>query len=126
MCIGACPHAALELQETRGVKKPPRNALAYLCRILPNIVKNTLNALKIHKVRRCGGGEVEVKVVVIGAGAAGMAATYALRKAGTDVTTFDARSEAGGRARCYQKEGFTFDTGAQFMAKVCSTQIRLC
>lgn len=67
-----------------------------------------------------------MNVVVIGAGAAGLAATYALRKAGVDVTTFEAASVAGGRARCYQKEGFTFDTGAQFMAKVCATQIRLC
>ena len=51
LCVGACPHAALELQEASGVKRPPRNALAYLLRILPNIVKNTLNAVKIHKQR---------------------------------------------------------------------------
>jgi protoporphyrinogen oxidase len=67
-----------------------------------------------------------MKVVVIGAGAAGLAATYALRKAGVDVTTLESRAEAGGRAYCYQKDGFIFDTGAQFMAKVCKTQIRLC
>lgn len=67
-----------------------------------------------------------MKVIVIGAGAAGLAATYALLKAGIDVTTLEAGTEAGGRARCYQKEGFIFDTGAQFMAKVCRTQLRLC
>jgi protoporphyrinogen oxidase len=67
-----------------------------------------------------------MKAVVIGAGAAGLAATNALRKAGADVTTFEASGEAGGRARCYYKDGFTFDTGAQFMAKVCGTQLRLC
>jgi len=67
-----------------------------------------------------------MNVVVIGAGAAGLAATYALRKAGVDVTAFESRAEAGGRAYCYQKDGFTFDTGAQFMARMCKTQIRLC
>jgi protoporphyrinogen/coproporphyrinogen III oxidase len=67
-----------------------------------------------------------MKVVVVGAGAAGLAATHALRKAGADVTTFEAADAPGGRARCYEKEGFLFDTGAQFMANVCLTQIRLC
>jgi protoporphyrinogen oxidase len=67
-----------------------------------------------------------MKVAVVGAGAAGLAATYSLRKAGVDVTTFEATGDAGGRARCYNKDGFTFDTGAQFMAKVCGTQLRLC
>ena len=67
-----------------------------------------------------------MKVAVIGAGAAGLAATHALRKAGADVTTFEATGAAGGRARCYTKDGFVFDTGAQFMAKVCATQLRLC
>jgi protoporphyrinogen/coproporphyrinogen III oxidase len=67
-----------------------------------------------------------MKVAVIGAGAAGLAATNALIKAGADVTTFEAAADAGGRARCYTKDGFTLDTGAQFMAKVCETQIRLC
>ncbi len=68
----------------------------------------------------------DMKVAVIGAGAAGLAATNALREAGADVTTFEASGAAGGRARCYYKDGFTFDTGAQFMARVCSTQLRLC
>jgi len=51
LCVGACPHAALELQEASGVKNPPRNAFSYLLRILPGIVKNTLNAMEIHKGR---------------------------------------------------------------------------
>jgi protoporphyrinogen oxidase len=67
-----------------------------------------------------------MKVAVIGTGAAGLAATSALVKAGVEVTTFEACGEAGGHARCYRKDGFTLDTGAQFMAKVCKTQIRLC
>ncbi|HEY5531825.1 MAG TPA: NAD(P)/FAD-dependent oxidoreductase [Candidatus Anoxymicrobiaceae bacterium] len=66
-----------------------------------------------------------MKVIVIGAGAAGLAATHALAKAGADVTTFEASAHAGGRARCYEKDGFIFDTGAQFMVSMCEAQIRL-
>ncbi|MBN1288035.1 MAG: FAD-dependent oxidoreductase [Actinobacteria bacterium] len=66
-----------------------------------------------------------MKVIVVGAGAAGLAATNALRKKGIDVTALESRSEAGGRARCYSKEGFTLDTGAQFLARICKTQLRL-
>jgi len=51
LCVGACPHTALVLQEAPGGKKPPRNALAYLSRILPNIIKNTFYAMKTHKAR---------------------------------------------------------------------------
>jgi protoporphyrinogen oxidase len=67
-----------------------------------------------------------MKVAVVGAGAAGLAATHALRKAGVDVIAFESGGAAGGRARCYSKSGFLFDTGAQFMANVCLTQMKLC
>jgi protoporphyrinogen/coproporphyrinogen III oxidase len=66
-----------------------------------------------------------MRVAVIGAGAAGLAATYALQKAGADVTAFEASGEVGGRARCYEKDGFIFDTGAQFMVSMCEAQTRL-
>lgn len=64
-------------------------------------------------------------VAVVGAGAAGLAATHALRKAGADVTCFEASPYSGGRARCYEKDGFIFDTGAQFMVSMCEAQTRL-
>lgn len=68
---------------------------------------------------------VFMKVIVVGAGAAGLSAIYSLKKMSIDVSGFEAEPFAGGRARCYEKEGFTIDTGAQFMAKVCKTQIKL-
>ncbi len=66
-----------------------------------------------------------MKVAVVGAGAAGLAATYALKKQGVDVTCFEASGAVGGRARCYEKNGFIFDTGAQFMVSMCEAQTRL-
>jgi protoporphyrinogen oxidase len=67
-----------------------------------------------------------MKVIVIGAGPAGLAATYELRKKGVDVLCLEERDAAGGRARGYQKEGYVFDLGAQFSADLCTTTFRLC
>jgi len=51
LCIGACSQRALALEEAPDARKPPRNAVTYLRRVLPNIVKNTLHAARTHKVR---------------------------------------------------------------------------
>ena len=67
-----------------------------------------------------------MKVIVIGAGPAGLAATYELRKKGVDVLCLEERDAAGGRARGYQKEGYQFDLGAQFSADLCTTTFQLC
>ncbi len=67
-----------------------------------------------------------MKVIVIGAGPAGLAATYELRKRGADVLCLEATDVAGGRARGYNKEGYQFDLGAQFSAELCTTTFRLC
>ena len=67
-----------------------------------------------------------MKVIVIGAGPAGLAATYELRKKGVDVLCLEERSAAGGRARGYRKDGYVFDLGAQFSADLCTTTFRLC
>lgn len=58
-----------------------------------------------------------MKVVIVGAGAAGLAATHVLRKNGVDATTLESQDVAGGRARCIEKDGYTFDLGAQFSEK---------
>ncbi|MCL6430893.1 MAG: FAD-dependent oxidoreductase [Anaerolineae bacterium] len=67
-----------------------------------------------------------MSVIVIGAGPAGLAATYELRKKGVDVLCLEERDVAGGRARGYNKEGYQFDLGAQFSANLCTTTFRLC
>ena len=51
------------------------------------------------------------KVIVIGAGFAGLAASSLLVQAGFDVTVLEKNSTPGGRARKFSENGFTFDMG---------------
>ena len=50
-------------------------------------------------------------VVVIGAGFAGLAAASVLAKEGYKVTVIEKNDQPGGRARVWQKDGFTFYMG---------------
>lgn len=51
------------------------------------------------------------KVIVIGAGFAGLSAATKLADEGYDVTILEKNSMAGGRARIFEAEGFRFDMG---------------
>lgn len=51
------------------------------------------------------------KVVVIGAGFAGLSSASYLAKAGFDVVVVEKHSQAGGRARTFEANGFVFDMG---------------
>lgn len=51
------------------------------------------------------------RVLVIGAGFAGLSAATSLASKGYDVTILEKNSMPGGRARVFQAEGFTFDMG---------------
>lgn len=53
-------------------------------------------------------------VVVVGAGCAGLSATYALKKAGVDVLTLEAAERPGGRCWSMRKDGFLLPIGAGF------------
>jgi len=52
------------------------------------------------------------KVVVVGAGCAGLSATYTLRKQGGDVVCFEAQDVAGVRCRSVPEEGHNLFVGA--------------
>lgn len=54
------------------------------------------------------------KIAVLGAGFAGLSAATSLAKHGYEVTVFEKNPTAGGRARRFSKEGFTFDMGPSF------------
>lgn len=51
------------------------------------------------------------RVLVVGAGFAGLAAATSLADKGYDVTILEKNDSPGGRARVFQAEGFTFDMG---------------
>ena len=51
------------------------------------------------------------KMVVVGAGIGGMAAAARLARDGFDVTVVERNDQVGGRARIWQKDGYTFDMG---------------
>jgi phytoene desaturase len=51
------------------------------------------------------------KVIVIGAGFAGLAAATVLAKEGSQVTVLEKNDQPGGRARVWKQDGFTFDMG---------------
>jgi protoporphyrinogen/coproporphyrinogen III oxidase len=55
------------------------------------------------------------KVIVVGAGMAGLAAAYRLRKAGVDVTVLEASDHVGGRVRTDSRDGYKIERGAQLI-----------
>jgi oxygen-dependent protoporphyrinogen oxidase len=67
-----------------------------------------------------------MKVIVIGAGTSGLAATHTLRKRGAEVITLEAKDTAGGRIVGARKDGYTMDLGAQFLFKYYDTTFQLC
>ncbi|RCH55611.1 phytoene desaturase [Mucilaginibacter hurinus] len=50
-------------------------------------------------------------IAIIGSGFSGLAAACVLAKAGHKVTVLEKNDQPGGRARVWQKDGFTFDMG---------------
>ncbi len=51
------------------------------------------------------------RVVVLGAGLAGLSAAYKLAQEGTEVTVLEKSDEVGGLARSFQRSGYTYDYG---------------
>lgn len=67
-----------------------------------------------------------MRVIVIGAGPAGLSAAHALRKRGVDFTVLEAADHAGGRIAVEEVEGCRIDTGAQVFTAGYSTVLGLC
>ena len=67
-----------------------------------------------------------MRVVVIGAGAAGLSAAHELRQRGIDFLVLEAADHAGGRIAAQDVDGFRIDTGAQVFTDSYDTAKRLC
>ncbi|AMW29989.1 phytoene desaturase [Arthrospira platensis] len=52
-----------------------------------------------------------MNIIIIGSGLGGLAAGIRLQALGHQVTILEKRDKPGGRAYCYQQDGFTFDGG---------------
>src|SRR5271163_125330 len=55
------------------------------------------------------------KVIVVGAGMAGLAAAYRLRRAGADVTVLESSDHVGGRLGTDTRDGYLIERGAQLI-----------
>ncbi|MHB1347791.1 MAG: protoporphyrinogen/coproporphyrinogen oxidase [Candidatus Humimicrobiaceae bacterium] len=55
---------------------------------------------------------ISKKVIIIGAGCAGLSAAYTLNKNGIDAIVFEAEDSAGGRCRTVSEDGYNFSIGA--------------
>lgn len=63
--------------------------------------------------------------IVIGAGAAGLAAAHALATSGLKIKVLECEAEVGGRARTDVKHGVVFERGAGFIANFYSSTLAL-
>lgn len=57
------------------------------------------------------------QIAIVGGGIAGLSAGWELKKAGFDVTVFEANEYAGGRMLSSRDGGYTFDQGADFFSE---------
>ena len=68
---------------------------------------------------------MQQKVIVIGAGMAGLAATYGLRRRGFEVTLLEAASQPGGRVLQKEIQGFDIALGANLFFETFDTAMQL-
>ena len=66
------------------------------------------------------------RILVVGGGAAGLAAAYDLKRRGHSVTVLEATKRAGGRMAGEVVDGFHIDTGAQLFSTAYDEALGLC
>ena len=78
-----------------------------------NFAKNTNSAGTANQITYFAASKMadQKKIVVIGAGFAGLSAASLLAKAGHHVSVLEKHDQPGGRARIWEKDGFRFDMG---------------
>ncbi|MGH9037422.1 MAG: FAD-dependent oxidoreductase, partial [Acidimicrobiia bacterium] len=68
------------------------------------------------------GGE---RVIVVGAGIAGLTAGFRLRQAGCDVTVLEAEDRVGGKMCTVERDGFRIDTAAAILPTTYQQMVKL-
>lgn len=86
-------------------------------------LKAGVSAVGAALLSSCGGGSTGEKVIVIGAGIAGLAAARTLAGKGYDVTVVEARDRVGGRLWTDASLGVPLDLGASWIHGVTSNPI---
>ncbi len=66
-----------------------------------------------------------MKVAVVGGGAAGLAAGAALKRAGVEVTLFEAEQSVGGKLRTVERDGFRCEDGPNSLTPQSVTALRI-
>jgi phytoene desaturase len=82
-----------------------------ICSVLFNFFAKRLNKTMLFPVSRIIINSMSKKVIVIGAGFAGLAAACNLAAEGFEVTVLEKNAVPGGRARQFASDGFVFDMG---------------
>jgi predicted NAD/FAD-dependent oxidoreductase len=67
-----------------------------------------------------------MKVIVVGAGTAGLVATPALRNQGVEAVALEKADAPGGRISSSSSEGYILDLGAQFFTRYYETTFEVC
>jgi oxygen-dependent protoporphyrinogen oxidase len=67
-----------------------------------------------------------MKVIVVGAGTAGLVVTRSLRKRGYEVVTLEKEAAPGGRIAGAERQGYLLDLGAQFFTRYYDTTFEVC
>jgi protoporphyrinogen/coproporphyrinogen III oxidase len=67
-----------------------------------------------------------MKVIVVGAGTAGLAATHSMLARGLEVTTLEKETRPGGRISGAERDGFVMDLGAQFFTNYYEKTFEIC
>src|SRR5207237_861746 len=69
----------------------------------------------LQSLERTPGEKLMTSIAIIGAGCSGLAAAHTLLDAGYTVTLFEKSRDVGGRATTRKRNGFIYDSGAQYI-----------
>src|SRR5262249_20673414 len=126
----ACPQLATSTRGALGMRagklipshRQPADLAPFASSSLLNITANYASSARLATGatstvgRGRGINSAALKVAVLGGGAAGLAAGLTLKRAGAEVTVFEAGPVPGGKIVTAHREGFLFEDGPNSLA----------